>query len=305
MLVFGSKPETLPVSLQRDATTGLPLLREQDAILQTILAYLALPYSVTEYGCGKKASLIINQLLTLNIPPYAISRGMILERDMSPAALDETDYDKRAHALVADNPLYELGNTTDEKLRDMLARNCPDVQLVDKDCVKAGPFYLRHAPRVQFVTARSHIFTIVTFWDDEQGCAVERVIDPSLHRDEPFEVEQVRKLLHAPEGVMFQAPLLGHFHLDLPRLTDAQRKRLDELCAEDADLETLSWDEHASLVRRFTGAETGSLGDPDTWTYANNTPVGEDHRKSEKVHFEQQSHNTAWGTVSRVPHSAC
>lgn len=68
MLVFGHQPETLPVSVQQDATTGLPLLSERDAIIQVVLAYLALPYSVVAYGCGKKSSLIIDQLIGMGIP---------------------------------------------------------------------------------------------------------------------------------------------------------------------------------------------------------------------------------------------
>ncbi len=75
MLVFGHQPETLPVSVQQDATTGLPLLSERDAIIQVVLAYLALPYSVVAYGCGKKTSLIIDQLIGMGIPPFAIGAG--------------------------------------------------------------------------------------------------------------------------------------------------------------------------------------------------------------------------------------
>ena len=68
MLAYGSEKETLPNEIERDRTTGFPLLSEADGILQLILAYLELPYSVTEHGCGKKASLILDYLLKLRIP---------------------------------------------------------------------------------------------------------------------------------------------------------------------------------------------------------------------------------------------
>ncbi|MGD8884556.1 MAG: hypothetical protein PVF34_02975, partial [Gammaproteobacteria bacterium] len=295
MLVFGSSPETLPVKIRCDATTGLPLLREQPAIMQIVLAYLALPYSVTEYGCGKKASLIIEKLLELQIPPYAIARGMILERDMSPAAVAQTDYKKREHALIADNPLYELGNTSDPRLRDMLEQTCPEARLLDEHCVQAGTFLLRHAPQVQFVTARSHIYTIVTFWDDKNCRSVDRVIDPSLHRTEFFDVPHVRELLHAPQALLFQAPLLARFRLDEAHLTDDQQQEVQQHVGKDRSLVDLSVMEHAELVRNLTGAEPGSLGDPQTWTYANNIKVSEDGTQEDKDHFMGQEYDTGRG----------
>ncbi len=275
MLVFGSKPETLPVSIDRDASTGLPMLHEQDDIFDLILAYLALPYSVAEYGCGKKASLIIEYLVQLGIPSYALARGLIMERNMSPAALQEGDLEKRKHALVLDNPLHSLGDLNDPRLRKMLVETCPDVE-IEAGEIHAGNYVLHHEERVQFAIARTHIFTVCTFWDEDNGRAVERVIDPTLYVNEPFPVALVREFLHSPDALVFRAPLLGHFRLDEHELTIEQRHHISELLECDAseiNLRAIELKDHADLVRRLSGAEPGSIGDPETWTYANNITV--------------------------------
>ncbi|HSH28547.1 MAG TPA: hypothetical protein VK971_01470, partial [Thiohalobacter sp.] len=297
MLVFGDKPETLPLHIRRDATTGLPLVGEQSAIMQIILAYLALPYSVAEYGCGKKASLIIDQLLGMEIPPYAIARGMILEADMSPAALAQTDPRRRAHALIADNPLYRLADLSDSRLQEMLTHDIPDAVAVDAGTLQAGPYRLQHSARVQFVIARSHIYPILTFWDEVNVRAVERVIDPSLQRSGFFPVEDMRDYLHAPEALLFEAPLLARFRLDPHRLTCNQCRQLEAQGLAATDLGLLSPAEHAALVRRLTGAEPGSIGDPATWTYANNIQGGEyvDPDPQDAEHLSEQLHNTGRG----------
>lgn len=297
MLVIGSKPETLPLSIRHDATTGLPLLREQDAIMQMVLAYQALPYSVAEYGCGKKASLIIDQLLAMGIPPYAVARGMILERDMSPGVLAETDYERRPHALVASNPLYTLSDLSDPRFQEILNQSAVDARIIDAEHVQAGPYRLQHASRVQFVIARSHIYTVVTFWDAENLRAVDRVLDPSLHRTEFFPVEDLRDFLGAPEGLLFEAPLLARFRLDERRLTPQQQQVIVGLGSDDRAIPSLSHEDHAALVRRLTGAEVGSIGDPETWTYANNITGSEfsDGVEVDEPHLWDQAHNTGRG----------
>ncbi|MEX2470145.1 MAG: hypothetical protein WD396_10345 [Pseudohongiellaceae bacterium] len=312
MLVFGSKPETLPVAIKRDATTGLPLLSEQDAVVQSILAYLALPYSVTEYGCGKKASLIIDQLLALEIPPYAIARVLVLERNMSPAALAQGDAERREHALVADNLLWNLADTSDPHLREMLATLLPEIELADDGGIHAGPYVLRSIPRVQFESTRSHLSTQLTFWDERNARPVQRLIDPSLAREQTFTLPDLRKLLRAPEALVFRAPLLGHFRLAIEALTDRQRaelggevpgkergeelsEELSEELAEAEGLATISVAEEAAVVRRLTGAEPGSIGDPQTWTYANTLRPADDAAATDLDHYRQQQLLTGSG----------
>lgn len=297
MLIFGKQRETLPVTIRHDVTTGLPLLSEQDAIMQIILAYLALPYSVAEYGCGKKASLIIDQLLALNIPFYALARGMILERDMSPAAMAQTDVAKREHALIADNPLYHMIDISDARLQDMLHKNVASARVIDNKYIHAGTYLLSHEPQLQFVTARSHIYPIVTFWDEEHSREVDLVIDPSLHSSGLFAVEQVRELLNAPEGLLFEAPLLARLRLDSERLTPAQRKAIHNILGPDTDIDTLSREDHADLIRRLSGARSGSIGDPMTWTYANNIKGSEhsDEVRDDNPHIVQQEQDTGRG----------
>ena len=273
MLAYGSEKETLPNEIERDRTTGFPLLSEADGILQLILAYLELPYSVTEHGCGKKASLILDYLLKLRIPAYGLARGMALEPDLSPTALIETDYRNRPQALVAENPLNSLCDLKDERLRRMLKESAADVE--EKDgFIRTGPYILRHDPMVQFAQARSHIYPILWFWDPDKNRAIRMVIDPSLHRQRLFPPEEVRTLLHSPECLLLQAPLLGRFLLDPPSITSEQNEKINSILSKKAlssgDLEQLSYEDHAWLIREFTGAEPGSLGDPETWSYANN-----------------------------------
>ncbi|ALS97107.1 hypothetical protein [Lacimicrobium alkaliphilum] len=294
MLVFGHQPETLPVSVQQDATTGLPLLSERDAIIQVVLAYLALPYSVVAYGCGKKTSLIIDQLIGMGIPPFAISRGLVLEYDMSPKALAESDYRNRRHSLVAVNPLHQLGKTSDPVLRELLRQNCQQVELLEDDSIKVGRFVLRNEEQVQLGITRSHVFARLTFWDEENARVVEQVIDPGLNAAEGFKVEKIRDYLHAPQALIFDAPLLANFRLDAEYLTDTQQQALESILGEQS-LATLNHEQHAGMIRELTGAEPGSLGDPLTWTYANNLPVREEYPKSDKEHFQQQKYYTGRG----------
>lgn len=292
MLVFGTSKETLPLRIERDPSSGLPLLSEQDGLLQLILAYLALPYSVTEYGCGKKASLIINQLLTIGVVPYALSRVLILERDMSPEALAETDAEAREHALLADNLLYELADPNDDRLRRMLEASRADFAINDDGSLRTGPFTLRPAARrVQFETTRSHVSPCIAFWDDDQGKVVQRLLDPSLVRERLFPVSELRQRLHAPQALIFAAPLLGHFRLQHAHLTPEQRQALDI----QEPLHSMNFEEEAALVRQLTAAREGSLGDPATWTYANNLRSEDDAVETDRAHFQRQALLTGRG----------
>lgn len=300
MLVFGTKQETLPVHIERDATTGFPLLREQNEILKLILAYLALPYSVTEYGCGKKASLIIDYLLWLDIPAYATSRGMVVEKDMSPQALATEDYEQREHALIAVNPLSRTSDMSDPKLQRMIVDTCPGAR-VEKYIIRTGysrtatsSFILRNTPHVQFVHARSHVFPILFFWDESAHKVEKRVVDPSINHLYLFPVEEIRDLLDAPESMIFEAPLLGSFRLMPEFLTVQQQEELSRAGVKDPDtLLHVSDKEHAQIVRALNHAEEDSIGDPLTWTYANNVT------DSDEEHHEIQVYNTGKGNDIR------
>lgn len=280
--------ETLPEEIRHDPATRLPLLSEQAEILDLIMVYLALPYSVAEHGCGKKCSLIIDQLLGVGIPPWAIRRGMIVERDMSPSALDQRDASHRPHALVAANPLPEIGDLDDPTLLELLNESLSDVEVGERQ-LRAGPYRLQRESSVQFVLARSHVFPILSLWDKHAGAVVERVIDPTLDARALFEVETIRELLDAPEGLLFEAPLTAHFRLEPAWLTSAQREAVTAELGPERELAELSVDEHAALVRALTGAEAGSIGDPQCWTYANNVgsealrepDTGSDRRRRE------------------------
>ncbi|GAB5499896.1 MAG: hypothetical protein PsegKO_22070 [Pseudohongiellaceae bacterium] len=296
MLIFGTQEETLPVSLKSDATTGLPLLSEQGAVLQYLLAYLALPYSVTGYGCGKKASVIIDQLLALGVPSYAISRLLILEADMSPAALARTDSEDRDHALVADNLLANLVDTSDPRLRSMLNDFFPEAKLLDDASVKVGPYKLHGKPKVQFVATRSHVSPTLTFWDAKNSRPVELVIDPSLVPDRLFPPQEMRGILDAPQALLFSAPLLARFRLESNYLTAAQRDKL----AAEGGLASLDFSAEAQWVRRHTGAQKGSIGDPETWTYANNLDTADDEAATDHDHFKYQELITGQGDGLRA-----
>ncbi len=279
----------MSVSIERDGSTGFPLLSQSGAVLDLILAYLALPYSISEYGCGKRASMIIDHLLALEIPPYAIWRGLAMERDMSPEALAEEDWREREHAIVVPNSLCEKADLTDPVLRRLFSDSCPGLE-IEGDRILTGPFVLHHAPRVQFAVARSHVYPVLRFWDEENGRVVDRVIDPTLETDRLFPPLEMRELLNAPECLLLEAPLLGHLILDERYLTATQRREVEALLGEgctlnEVDLEELSVEGHAAIVRALCGAERGSIGDPATWTYANNILGGdEQHDRMQRMY---------------------
>lgn len=277
MLLQTESETAVPPVIERDESTQLPLLTEADDLRRIILAHLALPYSVAEYGCGKKTNIIIELLVRHGVPVWAVGRGLALEADLSPEALAQRDPEKRPHSMMADNPLYELGDLRNQRLRDILTTDFMQIVVEEDDEVHAGPYTLHHRPMVQFVDARSHVFTVVRFWDDQKQAVVERVADLTLDPNELFEAPLIRRRLHAPDCLLFRAPMLGRFRLHPEWLTSEQRAFVRTRLGQD-DLERL--DEldsytHSKLIREMTGAEQGSLGDPETWTYANNIPTGD------------------------------
>jgi len=268
MLEIKGKQETLDLLIEFDKATGLPLYDEQENILNIIKTYLALPYTVAEYGCGKKCSIIIRKLIELGIPPYAIKRGMIMERDMSQEALEEEDFHKRPHALIIDNPLYHPKDFYQDILLKMLEEKSVNVS-IHKQQIHAGDYVLSHNKELQFIMARSHIFPIITFWDEQIGQTHDFILDPTLNPMNLLDVEMIREYLNDYEALIFTAPLLGHFRLDIKNLTYKQEHEISEIIRPDL-LSELDDEEYAAFIREFTGAPQGSIGDPMTWTYANN-----------------------------------
>ncbi len=281
MFEIKGKQETLDLLIDFDKATGLPLYEEQTNILQIIKTYLALPYTIAEYGCGKKCSIIIRKLVDLGIPPYAIKRGMIMERDMSTMALEEMDARKRPHALIINNPLYHPKDFYQEVLLKMLEEKSVNVS-IHKYEIHAGDYVLSHNKEVQFINARSHIFPIITFWDDKLNQTQEFILDPTLDQDQLVEVEIIREYLHDYEALIFTAPLLGTFRLDIKYLTFRQENDISELVRPDL-LSELEGEAYAKIIRSFNGASEGSIGDPNTWTYANNIPEDDKDRHKEQL----------------------
>ena len=296
MAISLKKRESLPLKIQCDPSSGLPLLSEVDGLFDLVLAYLALPYSVVEFGCGKKTSLILHYLARLGIPFHALSRGLIMERDLSSAALAETDPSNRPHALIAKNPLAEIKQFSDPIISRLLHDACPSVR-IENEKLHAGPYSLSQSPEVQFVIARSHVFAVITLWDADRGCVTRRAIDPAMQLTRALRLDELRELFRAPEALIFEAPLIERFHLDASLLTDSQRQEIDHFLGPDRTLDQLSHEDHAALVRQLTGAGQGTIGDPLTWTYANNIQSDKlikspDDPESFRQHDAAQSHIT-------------
>lgn len=289
MIEIKGKQETLDLLIEFDKATGLPLYDEQENILNIIKTYLALPYTVAEYGCGKKCSIIIRKLIELGIPPYAIKRGMIMERDMSPEALEEKDFRKRPHALIIDNPLYHPKDFYQDVLLKMLEEKSVNVS-IHKQQIHAGDYVLSHNKELQFIMARSHIFPIVNFWDEQIGQTHDFILDPTINPINLLDVEMIREYLNDYEALIFTAPLLGHFRLDIENLTYKQEHEISEIIRPDL-LSELDDEEYAAFIRELTGAPAGSIGDPLTWTYANN--IYEHDRES----FLKQKFETGKGDI--------
>lgn len=289
--------ETLPGAIGLDATSALPRSDQRAAVLECVLAYLALPYSVAEHGCGKKTSMILSELRRLGLPLHALGRGMVVEADLSPAALAQFDADAREHALVVDNPIGKRGELQDERLRRYLEWT-GSARHVDEHELLAGPYLLHHDERVQFAIARSHVFTIVTFWNAEAGHAEQWVVDPTLRRDGWIALGEIRTLTRASEALLFEAPPCGSFRLHEEQLTARQRRLVATRLGTLEALAGLDAASHAELVRDMLGAERGSIGDPERWTYANNVSglqlVGADEQ-----HDETQRSETGLGDPLR------
>lgn len=258
------------LNIRTDRDTGLPLLSEQHKIFELIRAYLHLPFRVAEYGCGKRVSIIIKQLYDLGLPLHSLMRGMILEADMSDAALREKNALKRPHALKANNPIYDLLDFKDEQLLEKLEQAGIEVDR-EARIVRASKYTLHYKPWVQFVFSRSHIFPIVRFWLADRKRVVERVIDPTVVPNGTFAVNEFRARLKAPEALLFSSTFGDRFRLRSQDLTRQQRLKVTGWLDGRA-LEALSFDEERALVLHLNGASDGTLGDPATWTYANNIP---------------------------------
>lgn len=296
MRIFERAPPAGLAGFERDPPTHLPLVSEAPRLLAMALDFLPLPHSVVEFGCGKKASLLAQLWVRHGLPVHALKRGMILERDMSPEALETREAADRPHALMVGNPLFHRADLADEPLRRLLA-DASFVARPGEAVIEAGPFRLHHVERVQFAEARSHIYLVVTFWDPDRKAAVELVGDPTLCRERLFPVGEMRELLAAPEGWLFSAPLFGRFRLDPGHLTAAQREALaDRLGGGDlaSGLARLDPAKHARIVRAVTGAAEGSIGDPETWSYANNIRPAGDRR-----HDDAQAQDTGLGDPLR------
>lgn len=258
------------LNIRTDRDTGLPLLSEQHKIFELIRAYLHLPFRVAEYGCGKRVSIIIKQLYDLGLPLHSLMRGMILEADMSDAALREKNALKRPHALKANNPIYELLDFKDEQLLAKLEQAGIEVDRETR-IVRASKYTLHYKPWVQFVFSRSHIFPIVRFWLADRKRVVERVIDPTVVPNGTFAVNEFRPRLKAPEALLFSSTFGDRFRLRMQDLTRLQRSKVNGWL-DGRRFEELSFDEERQLVLHLNGAADGTLGDPATWTYANNIP---------------------------------
>ncbi len=276
--------DSIDLNIDVDASSRLPLMAEKDKIRDLILNFLPLPYSIAEYGCGKKSSLIIQKLIELGIPPYAIQRGMIMERDMSPEALAEPDFNQRPHALSVFNRFYYTFDPQNEVLLNRLQRQGIQVLRDDRSQtvqLVAGDYTLSHDKTLQFVMARSHIFVILAFFDHRYSRVSFSVIDPTIEREDLFGIAQMRTYLHAPESLIFTAPLFGRFRLQEDYMTESQRRFVYHRML-DHPLNRLSEEEHFELIRAMNGAAPGTIGDPATWTYENNIPA-EDAEQQERL----------------------
>ncbi|AWL12156.1 N-carbamoyl-L-amino-acid hydrolase [Saliniradius amylolyticus] len=298
MLVFGSTQETLPITVELDPTSGLPLLEERHAILQYILAYLAVPYSIADYGCGKKVSLLIEQLLQLNIPAYALGRALIMEPDLSPEALKTHHWQRRKSALSVDNPLADKLDLQDPRLQSLLQEHCPQVEFKG-EAVQVGDYSLTPQSRQSFEHCRSHVMAVISFWDRQQRRVTHQALDPSLKKDDVFPLEDSRELLHCPDALLFDAPLLGRFRLSFDFLTPGQVRRVESWLEDDETLSELSDERHNELVRHLTGAEKDSLGDPVTWSYANNARLPGDDSEEDHKYWQIQCQRTGDGEPLR------
>lgn len=226
-----------------------------------------------------------------NVPIHALKRGLVTESDLSLGALLQRDPQQRPGAMLVRNPLFRRANLHEPSLHGLLRDRGFGIDL-ENHIIQAGPFPLNHSPQVQFAEARSHVFAIITMWDQSTGRAIDRVLDPTLERRRFMPLTEVRERLAAPESWILTAPMLGRFRLLVDSLTPAQKVRLENLLIDqqlqhidDADHPT-----HARIFRLLSNAPIGSLGDPLTWSYANNI-----HFKTDRMHDRRQMDNTGQG----------
>lgn len=260
--------EKVELEIELDRISGLPLLGEQQKILELVSNYQPLPYSISEYGCGMKCDITIRKLVELGIPIYAISRGMIMEKDMSEEALSTRDHEGRPHSMTLENRMFHRIHFHDHIQMTLLKE--ADI-LVDPDTrrIRTGTFDVSHQKTIQFINARSHIFTFVQFWDPRNNSNLQLIIDLTTDRNEFFTVPQLRRYLHASESIVLEAPLLGRFLIRPDYLTPLQFKTY----AKHKQLYSLHDNQAENvLIKTLNRAAKGTIGDPDTWTYANNLP---------------------------------
>jgi hypothetical protein len=261
-------------SLEIEKYDKLPLLSEENKIFDLTRAYLHLPYSVAEYGCGKRADIITKQLIDLGINASAIRYGMIIEPDMSAAALAEKNHFKRAQALIARNPLAALMDFEDKVLIKKVKGIGAGLNF-KKRSICLPPYYrgdyeLHTDELIGFNLARSHVFIILRFFDRLRNRISHRVLDPMLDEKGMFNPSEIRARLHCTQGVLFSSEIGGYFRLMENYLTPQQREKLNTLLANRI-LKELDADERCQVIRQFlNNAPQGSIGDPATWTYDNN-----------------------------------
>lgn len=260
--------EKVELEIELDRISGLPLLGEQQKILDLVSNYQPLPYSISEYGCGMKCDITIRKLVELGLPMYAISRGMIMEKDMSEEALATKDHQARPHSLTLENRMFHRINFQNH-IQMTLLKEAGIIVDPTLEQIRTGHFNISHQKTIQFVNARSHIFTFVQFWDPQNNTNSQLIIDLTTDRNEFFTVPQLRRYLHASESLLLEAPLLGRFLIRPDHLTPLQLKSYTRYfqSGPGAEMKTDS-----TLITILNKAEKGSIGDPSTWTYANNLP---------------------------------
>ncbi|MDF1815314.1 MAG: hypothetical protein P1V20_24145 [Verrucomicrobiales bacterium] len=292
-----NSPETV---IHCDPVSGLPLLSEKESIHKLILNYLPLPYSVAEFGCGQKAGIIIRMLcLVHGIPAHALQRLLIMERYMSPGTIEQTEYEKRPHALLSNNPLASRINSNDPAFHRFVENQSPEIELRN-NVLRTGQYHLRLQPLVQFKKARSHVAVLITFWDEDRSCAVERIADATLDRNGLFPVETLRTLLRAAEAWIFTAPLMGEFRLRAAHFTESQREQISIVNGAGFSPGEIPASAHASLFRSLSGASEGTIGDPSTWTWVNNIFVGDDKKMHAKLQEQSGKGNPARSLVKSL-----
>jgi hypothetical protein len=262
------------ISLDIEKLEGLPLLSEQNKIFDLARAYLHLPYSVAEYGCGKRADVTTRQLYDLGIHTHAVRYGMIIEPDMSSDALAERDHTKRPFALTARNPLASLVDFDDEILLEKIQQLGATIDLrartISLPPYYTGDYILHTDEVVAFNLARSHIFLILRFYDEQTDRIVQRVLDPMLDDSGMFELADIRYKLNCPAAVLFSSEIGGYFSLMEEHLTPGQWRKLSPIL-KGRRLRSLDGPERCRVIRLFLNdAPVGSIGDPATWTYGNN-----------------------------------